>query len=207
MHFYTKKDSKYEKVVFGIAIFSYVVAPYLSSLLEQLLTNESVNLIIKNLGLSISSLTIFSISYFVFTKWLWKIPFIAAYLNVTNISGIWKCEGIGCKYDEATIKNNWTGTVKIVKSLTRMEIILTTDKSQSRSTSVISNLELHETNECTLSYMYFNKPNNISEGLNEHEGFCTLIFDLEKKKATGSYYTNPSRKSFGTMDLEFLSSC
>lgn len=205
MHFYTKKDSKYEKVVFGIAIFSYVVAPYLSSLLEQLVTNESVNLIIKNLGLSISSLTIFSISYFVFTKWLWKIPCIATYLNVTNISGIWKCEGIGRKYDDATIKNNWTGKVKIVQSLTKMEIILTTDKSQSRSTSVISNLELHETNECTLSYMYFNKPNNISEGLNEHEGFCTLIFDLEKKIATGSYYTNPSRKSFGTMNLKFCS--
>lgn len=82
-----------------------------------------------------------------------------------------------------------------------MEIVLTTDKSQSRSISVISNLEVSETGECSLSYMYFNKPNSIEDGLNEHEGFCSLVFDLEKNTAVGSYYTNPARKSYGTIKL------
>ncbi len=205
MHSYTKKEGKYENIVFGIAIISYIIAPYVSSLLENLITDETLNIIINNLGLSISSVTLFSLLYFGFTKWLWKIPFISGYLNVRDISGTWKCIGVGCKYDDSSIRNSWTGTIKIIQSLTKMEIVLTTDKSQSRSISVISNLELHETKECTLSYMYFNRPNNVSDGLNEHEGFCTLIFDLEKKTATGSYYTNPSRKSYGTMTLELIS--
>lgn len=102
-------------------------------------------------------------------------------------------------------KNNWTGTVKIVQTLTKMEIILTTEKSQSRSISVISSLEVHETNECTLSYMYFNKPNDIAEGLNEHEGFCSLVFNMKEKTAKGSYYTNPARKSYGTINLKLIS--
>lgn len=205
MHSYTKKDNKFEKVVFGLAIISYIVAPYLSTLLGKYLKNETVNVVLSNLGLTISSVTIFSILYFVLTKWLWKISFISHYLNVTNISGTWRCEGIGYKYDNGTIKNDWTGTIKIIQTLTKMEVVLTTDKSQSRSTSVISNLELHETKECTLSYMYLNRPNDTSEGLNEHEGFCTLVFDLEKKKAKGSYYTNPARKTYGTMILDYNS--
>lgn len=205
MHSYTKKDNKFERIVFALAIASYIVAPYLSSLLEKNIKNENITVIFSNLGLTISSVTIFTILYFLFTKWLWKIPFISNCLHVTNISGIWKCEGIGCKYDDKNIKNTWTGTIKIVQTLTKMEIVLTTENSQSRSTSVISNLELHDTKECTLSYMYYNKPNDIAEGLNEHEGFCSLVFDLEKKRATGVYYTNPARKSYGTMKLDFVS--
>ena len=143
MHSYTKKDNKFEKVVFGLAIISYVIAPYLTTLLEKYLKNESVNVFLSNLGLTISSVTVFSILYFVFTKWVWKVPCISHYLNVTNISGTWRCEGIGYKYDNENIKNDWTGTIKIIQTLTKMEIVLTTDKSQSRSTSVISNLELH----------------------------------------------------------------
>lgn len=204
MHSYTKKDNKFEKIVFALAIISYIVAPFLSSLLEKNINNTEISFILSNLGLAISSVTIFTILFFIFTKWLWKIPFISNYLNVTNISGIWKCEGIGYKYDDKSVRNNWSGTIKIVQTLTKMEIVLTTDKSQSRSISVISNLELHDTKECTLSYMYYNRPNDIAEGLNEHEGFCSLVFDLEKKKATGTYYTNPSRKSYGTMKLEFV---
>ena len=205
MHSYTKKDNKFENVVFGLAIASYLVAPYLSNLLNKLIPNETVQSLLSNLGLSISSITIFSILYFLFTKCLWKIPCFSTFLHVVNISGVWKCEGVGYKYGEPDVQNHWTGTVRIIQSLTKMEIVLTTDKSQSRSTSVISNLELHETKECTLSYMYFNKPNDIAEGLNEHEGFCTLVFDIKNKTATGSYYTNPARRSFGTMKLEFIS--
>lgn len=205
MHSYTKKDNKFERVVFGLAIVSYIIAPYLSTLLEKYLKNETVNTVLSNLGLTISSVTIFSILYLVLTKWLWKIPFISHYLNVTNISGTWRCEGIGYKYNNESEKNNWTGTVKIVQTLTKMEIILTTEKSQSRSISVISSLEVHETNECTLSYMYFNKPNDIAEGLNEHEGFCSLVFNMKEKTAKGSYYTNPARKSYGTMNLKLIS--
>lgn len=205
MHSYTKKDNKFENVVFGLAIASYLAAPYLSNLLNKLIPNETVHSILTNLGLSISSITIFSILYFLFTKFLWKIPCFSAFLNVANISGIWKCEGVGYKYDDPNVQNHWVGTVRIVQSLTKMEIVLTTDKSQSRSTSVISNLEVHETKECTLSYMYFNKPNDIAEGLNEHEGFCSLIFDMKNKTAKGSYYTNPARKSYGTMELKLIS--
>ncbi|MBQ7367939.1 MAG: hypothetical protein IJW57_12050 [Spirochaetaceae bacterium] len=205
MHSYTKKDNKFEKIIFTLAIISYMAAPFLSSLLEKNIKNEEITIVFSNLGFTISSATIFTILYFIFTKLLWKIPIFSSCLQVTNISGIWRCEGIGCKYDDKSIKNNWTGTIKIVQTLTKMKIVLTTDKSQSRSTSVISNLELHDTKECTLSYMYYNRPNDMAEGLNEHEGFCSLVFDLEKKQATGTYYTNPARKSYGTMKLEFVS--
>ena len=50
--------------------------------------------------------------------------------------------------------------------------------------------------------MYFNKPYDSEEGLNEHEGFCSLVFDLRNKTAKGAYYTNPARKSYGSMELE-----
>lgn len=205
MHSYTKKDNKFEKIIYTLAIISYMAAPFLSSLLEKNIKNEELTIVFSNLGFTISSATIFTILYFIFTKLLWKIPIFSSCLQVTNISGIWRCEGTGFKYDDKSIKNNWTGTIKIVQTLTKMKIVLTTDKSQSRSTSVISNLELHDTKECTLSYMYYNRPNDMAEGLNEHEGFCSLVFDLEKKQATGTYYTNPARKSYGTMKLEFVS--
>lgn len=201
MHSYTKKDCKFEKVIFILAIISYVLAPYISTLFKWLITDEYVNLLLTNLGLSISSTSIFAILYFIFTKWIWKLPFVLKLLNITNFSGTWKCEGIGCKYNTDE-KNKWTGSLKIVQYLTKMEIILTTDKSQSISKSVISNLEVDESGCCILSYMYFNKPNNIEKGLSEHEGFCTITFDLGKNIATGSYYTNPARKSYGSIKLE-----
>ena len=107
MHSYTKKDNKFEKIVFTLAIISYIAAPFLSSLLEKKINNTEISFILSNLGLTISSVTIFTILFFIFTKWLWKIPFISNYLNVTNISGIWKCEGTGYKYDDKSVINNF----------------------------------------------------------------------------------------------------
>lgn len=122
-------------------------------------------------------------------------------LKTPNISGEWNCFGEGKKYMDIKKTNKWTGVIQIEQNYEQMSIKLTTEQSKSHSYSLVGDIEIHGSNEIILTYMYENEPFDTETGLNQHKGFCILIFNLANNSAKGRYYTDNDRSSYGSIEL------
>lgn len=205
MHNYSVRNHSKVKMIYWISALAVFVTPFLANSLEKLFSQISfVGSIYREfsiLGASFSAFFVFSILWFVYSKYLWKVLYRINVGKIPNLAGYWECEGVGKKYEGQSVENLWNGVIEIEQDYEKILIKLTTGQSQSKSHSLIGEIELHGKNEATLSYMYENEPNRIENGLNQHKGFCRLSFDLSSGTATGRYYTDCDRSSYGSMKL------
>ena len=199
MHSYTTNGKDRIKIISWLAFSSVLVAPIITAFVNDklLLLSQQFSKIDFPV-ISVSATVIFGFCWFLLVNVIWKFFLVQKLLEVPNISGEWKCKGIGLKYDDHTKRYEWNGTLVICQKYDKIEIILNTENSSSHSYSSIAHLKNHGNGECELIYMYNNKP--YASDLHEHEGFCIITF---KKNGTaiGNYYTNTDRKSYGTMEL------
>lgn len=132
---------------------------------------------------------------FVFTRFGWKIKL----LKFPNLSGKWLVEGKTLD-ENSQIKFEWNATLTIDQTWKEILISLKTKKSQSNSYTA----HLFKRNEgWFLNYSYRNEPNvDQYNELQQHKGMCELVFDLDNKSASGSYFNSSGRKTFGTMTLQ-----
>lgn len=206
MHDYSVRNySKKIKVIYWISAIAVVITPSLVKFLDLIFTKiplfQSLYELSSILGCSISAFLVFSFLWLCYSKCIWKLLYNLGIGRVPDISGIWDCNGVGRKYNEIAEENLWTGTVRIEQNYEKISIILTTENSQSKSYSLVGDIEVHGKNEAILTYMYENEPSKVANGLNHHIGFCRLAFDLRLGTATGRYYTDNDRSSYGSMDL------
>lgn len=203
MHYYTVRDHSKVHVIFWISAISVLITPVVNQLVEWIVDK---NITISNIyhqlgiiGISFSGVLIFTCLWFLFKNFIWK---LFSKVLIPNISGHYLCTGIGEKYSQNDVTNNWSGVIEIEQSYDELFVKLTTEKSKSHSYSLVGDLEKRDNNEVVLSYMYENEPYKTEEGLNQHKGFCRLTFNLKEGSASGRYYTDCDRSSYGTMNLK-----
>lgn len=202
MHPYTTNGKNKTKVISWLAFTSTIIAPILTAVTNNQLQQLSAKFgNISFSAISISATVVFGLCWFVLVNLAWKFFLVRRILDVPDISGDWVCKGLGLKYDDASVRNEWEGTLSICQKYDEIEIILNTKNSLSHSYSSIAYLENHGNGECILTYMYSNTPFVNSTDLHKHEGFCVITFKNDGT-AMGNYYTNTDRKSYGTMELK-----
>ena len=206
MHDYSIRNSSKRHVYYWVSAIAIIISPIIIKLAEHIIQKHSYLSEIYEkagfLGFSLSALVVFSLLWFLFTKYIWKILSKLKIMSVPNISGEWDCSGKGNKYACPDKQNKWKGIIQIEQEYEKISIKLTTEQSKSHSYSLVGDIEIHGQNEIILSYMYENEPYENEEGLNQHKGFCRLIFDLKNKIAKGRYYTDKDRGSYGVMELK-----
>lgn len=206
MHDYSIRNSSKRHVYYWVSAIAVIISPIIIKLAEYIIQKSSclskIYEKIGFLGFSLSAFVVFSLLWFLFTKYIWKILSKLKIMSVPNISGEWDCFGKGNKYASPDKENKWKGIIQIEQEYEKISIKLTTEQSKSYSYSLVGDIEIHGQNEIILSYMYENEPYENEEGLNQHKGFCRLIFDLKRKIAKGRYYTDKDRGSYGVMELK-----
>lgn len=139
---------------------------------------------------------VYTILYWVFDKFAWRLGLLGRILRVPNLSGKWKCEGLSL---DKVPPFPWTGTVTIVQSWDRLRVHLET--SQSTSDSIAAALLHDAAAGYRLMYHYRNHPRIGEDDLSAHHGFAELTFAAGEASATGEYFNGRGRNTYGTMTL------
>jgi hypothetical protein len=142
--------------------------------------------------------TVFAILYWIFDKYVWRWPTVAALLKVPNLAGDWRCEGQSLKQD-GTLDIAWSGVATIVQSWDKLRIRLKT--AQSASNSITAAVLYDSADGFRLLYNYRNEPNIDEPRLSSHVGFTDLLFDKDLRSAEGLYFNGHGRFTYGTMKL------
>ncbi len=205
MHDYSIRNNPKRAVYYWLSAIAVVITPFLIDFIEWVMQKcpclKEIYDKVNFLGFSLSAFLVFTILWFLFTRYVWKLLSKLKIISVPNISGKWECFGKGKKYANTNENNEWKGSVQIDQEYEKISIKLTTEQSKSHSYSLVGDIEIRGNDEIILSYMYENEPFENENGLNQHKGFCRLIFNLANKTAKGRYYTDKDRGSYGVMEL------
>lgn len=138
----------------------------------------------------------FVLDYF-FNKWIWKLK----YIEVPDLSGIWKVQGRTLNENGDAI-HAWTANLCIKQEWRKISINSITDTSTSNSYTA-SLYKNHKTDGVwVLTYSYRNMPNlEVSHKLNGHKGFCEIEFEEGLTTAKGTYFNSAGRRTYGLMDF------
>ena len=183
MHEYTIKRPLKIRIIFLIALLSITLSQFINQFVP------------------IAAGALFITIWLFFSKYLWNKSCLIKISQTPNLNGIWTCQGEGKKQDNPSATNPWAATITIEQNFTEISIFLETNNKSSQSVSCGASIEFINKNTCILSYPYKNTPLNADKDMYEHDGFCQLTFNLKDQTATGYYYTNNSRKSYGFMSL------
>ena len=200
MHDYSIDKHPKEKVLFVLALLAITSAPVLQNLAEKVVTFLEVSSGWSSApAVAVPVFGLFAGLYFLFNKYLWKVSWLRKILLVPDLNGAWSCQG------HTTLKNgepeniDWSSTVKIMQSWSKILIHLKT--SQSESKSISASIFHEEGVGYRLLYQYNNKPNADEIDLKNHSGSSELLFSEDAMTASGSYYTDRHRTTVGTMSL------
>lgn len=183
MHEYTIKRPLKIRIVFLIAFLSITFSQFINQIVP------------------IAASALFILLWLFFSKILWNKAFMTKLSQTPDLNGTWNCNAEGKKQNDPSITNPWKATITIEQNFSEISIFLITNNKSSQSVSCGASIEFINKNTCVLSYPYKNTPLNADEDMHEHDGFCQLTFNLKDNTATGYYYTNNSRKSYGFMKL------
>ncbi len=131
--------------------------------------------------------TMFSIIFWLFDKYIWKINFFYKFLSVPNFNGTW-----GGTINSSEMDNPKKVNVYITQTWSQISIILEDKDTYVRSISDSANITINDKNLILLSYSY---------DFQNSKGFSELRYDnnLKKDKLIGSYFT--SLPSNGVVNL------
>jgi hypothetical protein len=141
---------------------------------------------------------VYAILYFLFRKWIWRLPWVMRWLKVANLAGTWQCDGTPFPHPGSLAKS-WTGTMTITQDWDRFRVHLQT--AQSASNSIVAALTTDPIEGFVLLYSYRNEPKPGEDELRTHRGFARLTFDKDLHSAEGDYFNGDGRHSSGTMAL------
>lgn len=148
---------------------------------------------------SVSAMGVFTVLYLLFDRVVWKWRWARRILLVPDLNGTWRCDGKTLFKNGAPNEAEWSGTVTIRQSWSRIRIVLTTGKSASHS--IAASIFQEAGSGFRLIYHYDNKPGLGELELARHCGLCNLLFDETVVSATGEYFTDKDRMTAGTMNL------
>ena len=136
------------------------------------------------------------IIYFIFNKWLWRIPQLKAlgfcipdlrgeWIGIIR-PGTWEIDELECK---VTIRQDWE----------RIAIVMETENSKSQSEMAFFNTRSAEG--VSLCYLYKNNPKSPTvQSMNMHQGTASLV--IKEQVLEGYYYTGRGRQTFGDLRLK-----
>lgn len=147
---------------------------------------------------SVGAGAVYAVLYWLFDRYVWRLPWLSGILRVPDLSGRWRCEGRTINPDK-TFGDAWKGEVTIVQSWDRLRVRLKT--SQSGSNSLAAALIHDEADGFRLMYNYKNEPKIGETDLKAHRGFAEFTFAKDLQTAEGEYFNGHGRYTFGTMRL------
>jgi hypothetical protein len=196
MHEYAIEGKGREKLLFWIAFISIGLTPFINLGLNHIFTQFKDYI---EIAYTVTSLTIFSFFFWVFNKFIWRIS--TKIFNVPELSGIWNCKGHS--FNNVTKDEFlWDSTIEIKQTWNKIAIYQRTKDSDSYSVSVIGSIKIEENGEVLLSYVYENTPRSNTPELLKHKGLISLRFNKYRTKASGDYFNDQNRCTYGTMELE-----
>lgn len=201
MHDYSIDRHPKEKVLFFLALIAIVAAPPIKELAEFLVLSLEANIGWSSAPVvAVPVFGLFAGLYFLFDKFLWKIPWLRKVLLVPDLNGKWVCKGHTNLKNAEVVDYDWDATISITQSWSKILIHLKTKQSESKS---ISASIYHEAGVgYRVLYQYNNRPNADELDLSNHSGSAELLFSENAESASGSYYTDRHRTTVGTMSLK-----
>ncbi|WP_310542513.1 hypothetical protein [Phenylobacterium sp.] len=140
----------------------------------------------------------FTLLYWLFDRYIWKLPWIASALGVPHLAGRWRCEGQTINPDKSK-GYEWLAQITVVQSWDKIRVNLKTH--QSASNSCTAALLRDDAEGFRLFYSYRNEPKADQPELQSHRGYAELVFQPDLKTAEGEYFNGLGRFTFGTMKL------
>ncbi len=145
-----------------------------------------------------SALVFYYLVYKGFDEWAWKFLRKIGVVKTPDLNGEW----------DGTIETSFNDhspesktTLKISQTWTKIEIILITNSSKSRSEAGSMTLGFSEGK--YLIYHYINEPRpNAAETMHIHRGTTRLLFDERKDKLSGEYYSGRDRRNIGSLSFK-----
>lgn len=147
----------------------------------------------------VSALGCFGMLFWLFEHFAWRWPLARRVLLVPDLNGVWTCKGHTTNRKGEAVSFDWTATVAIRQSWSRMVIRVKTIHSESHS--IAASLYQEPGRGFRLIYHYENKPSATEPGLQRHSGQCDLVFAEDTRSAIGEYFTGQGRLTVGTMTL------
>lgn len=196
LHPYAIFDHKRQTVGRVLGILSFILGPLITSLFVDLSAITGF----KFLGTFVVTSSLIYITFdWLFDHFIWKVGVVGKLLSIPKFEGRWRVTGETID-DEGEIRFDWQAEIDIVQKWDTISLMLKTDKSESYSYTATT-LKLPNQS-WQVSYSYSNEPNlEQFTDLRSHRGFCELVFDLEKRTATGTYFNSHGRRTNGNMKL------
>ena len=198
MHDYSIDKHPKGKITFFLAYGAIALAPLL---------NKWIGYAAKALGLSgilgsalvtaVPVFTLFLGLYYLFNEYLWRVRFLRRFLLVPDLNGTWACVG------KTTIKNSqpagweWSGTITITQSWSKIMLHLKTQSSTSKSTA--ASIQHDPGVGYRLLYQYENVPSADQPELARHSGSVEMVITESCNSADGHYFTDQHRSTVGTI--------
>lgn len=145
-----------------------------------------------------SALVFYYLVYKVFDRWAWKCFRKIGVVKIPDLNGEW----------DGTIKTSFNdhslgleATLKISQTWARIEIILISNSSRSRSEA--GSMILGSSEGKRLIYQYINEPKpSAAETMHIHRGTARLLFDERTDELSGEYYSGRDRQNFGSLSFK-----
>ncbi|WP_368074022.1 hypothetical protein [Achromobacter denitrificans] len=138
--------------------------------------------------------------YYFFRHKVWKWRWVANFISVPNLSGVWEVEGKTLN-PKPNINPTWRGKLVIEQDWDLIRVCLQTETSTSES--IAAALQFDPIYGYHLLYTYTNVPKADSPNdMHSHRGAAHLTFDSDLTKAEGDYFNGRGRYSFGIMRLK-----
>ncbi|MFA6089359.1 MAG: hypothetical protein WC755_05820 [Candidatus Woesearchaeota archaeon] len=188
MHSYSLSEERNLTVYFYLA----VVSIFLFFIIYRLLNIISIQ--IPWYIESPSALTIFFLMFFLFDRYIWKLPVLSFLSKTPVLEGDWK------GYITSTHNNHksrYSVKLSITQTWSKIQINMRCNSSKSKSNSAVI---IQNDSDIELIYTYKNIPKaNSVITMNRHIG--TVELSLNKNTLEGEYYTNRDRTNQGYIKL------
>ncbi len=184
MHTYSMRGCSRERYVFYLA---------LAAITFVAIMRQAAGYI--GVAISVTAFGVFAGLFFVFDRWIWKLPKVGSLLGTPDLSGVWKIDG---KTDGADgVARDWSGTLIIEQTWSNIAISIETGQSRSRST--MASLERDPGFGYRLIYGYANSRKDVDGELRSHNGTCEAIITEDLQSADAAYFNDHQRRTVGTM--------
>ena len=200
MHDYAIDRHPKQKILFLLALIAIMATPYLNSALVAVATKVGLaDGWITTVGTVLPVWGSFALMYLVFDHYLWKCAMLRRVLLVPDLNGEWECEGRTVLKKGKAVEFNWTGTVTISQSWSKILVHLRTP--QSSSSSISASISHDQGVGYRLLYQYRNEPKAGEAELQIHTGSVEMDFDEACRAGEGHYFTDGHRNTVGVMKL------
>lgn len=187
MHDYSVRGHARERQIYLLAAVAFSVMPLLTSLSGWI-----------GVSISIGTATVFGVVFWLFDRFVWRWSPVRKALGFCDLNGHWNVTGQRLNAD-GSVASEWAGKITIVQTWSRISVVLATDNSLSRSGP--ASLTREEGLGHCLLYNYTNEPEPNHPELQIHRGTCELRFADSCSDATGVYFNDQHRLTFGRMTL------